>query len=88
LGDFFQSKTRDPNGFQFGTLSRNDLNLSLADPEPLGKELNEGFVRFFRLILRVPPKEDLDSIIWEWDMKSWIWVDFRRGFWKCGDYES
>ena len=46
LSDFFQSKTSDPNGFQLGTLSRNDLNLSLADPEPLCKELNEGFVRF------------------------------------------
>jgi hypothetical protein len=46
LSDFFQSKARDPNGFQSGTLSRDDLNLSLADPEPLGKELNEGFVRF------------------------------------------
>ena len=46
LSDFFQRKTRDPNGFQSGTLSRNDFYFSLADPEPLGKELNEGFVRF------------------------------------------
>ena len=46
MSDFFLRKTRDPNGFQPGARSRNDLNLSLADPEPLGEELNEGFVRF------------------------------------------